>query len=596
MIVKEKLEALRKLMKEKKIDAYIIPTSDFHETEYVGDYFKAREFMSGFSGSVGTLIVCKESAALWVDGRYFIQASKELENSTIEMMKVGVEGTPTMAQYLFDHVQDQGVLGFDGRVMNTALVNALLYTLKKKQITCVYNDDLVDLIWEQRPSLAKGKSFLFDEKYCGKSTGDKLADIRSYMRAHQCDYHIMTTLDDIAWTFNMRGNDIPCFPVILAFAVITLDTAYLFVDQEKICDELKVMFEKYNVVLKEYEAIYSFVSELKEGAILLDPNKVNYKITQSLNENMKVIGKSNPTQIWKAKKNETELKNIKQAHIKDGVAVVKFLYWLKNNVAKMTITEASAAEKIDSLRKEQEGFIEPSFHTISAYNENAAMMHYRAVANKCATLQPEGFLLIDSGGQYYQGTTDITRTIALGKLSDTMKLHFTTVLKSMISLSKATFLHGCSGRNLDILARGPIWNLGIDYRSGTGHGIGFLLNVHEAPNGFRWRKVGDRNDGGTLEEGMVTSNEPGIYIEGQYGIRIENEIVVKKDVENEYGQFMKFDTVTFAPIDLDAIDPSVLTTEEKAWLNAYHQMVYENLAPHLETNEKVWLKEYTREI
>ncbi len=596
MIIREKLEALRVLMAERGMDAYIIPTSDFHETEYVGSYFKAREFMSGFTGSTGTLVVCKKSAALWVDGRYFIQASKELKDSSIEMMKAGERGTPTIAEYLLENIKEGGKLGFDGRVINTALAKTFSHALSNKHIEMLCDEDLVGMIWKERPTLPKGKSFILEEKYCGKSVQEKLCDIRNYMKDRGCTYHIMTTLDDIAWTFNMRGNDIPCFPVVLAFAVITLESAYLFVDQDKICGELHGVFAKNDIFLKNYMDIYSFISDIKVGSIMLDTCKVNYKITNSLKKDIRIVDCTNPTQLWKAMKNETELKNINLAHIKDGVAVTKFMYWIKDNVGKITITEASAAEKIDKLRSEQENYIEPSFNTISAYNSNAAMMHYRAQPEKCSVLKPEGLLLVDSGGQYLEGTTDITRTIVLGEISDEIKLHFTTVLKSMISLSRAKFLYGCNGMNLDILARGPIWNLDIDYKSGTGHGIGFLLNVHEAPNGFRWKKVPERNDSGVLEEGMVTSNEPGIYIEGSHGIRIENEIVVKKDILNEYGQFMKFETITLAPIDLDAVDSTLLSTEEKIWLNNYHKNVYEKISPFLDEREKSWLEEYTKEV
>ncbi len=596
MTIREKLEALRALMTERDIDAYIIPTSDFHETEYVGDYFKAREFMSGFTGSTGTLVVFQKSAALWVDGRYFIQASKELKDSTIDMMKAGEVGTPTIIQYLLANIKESGNLGFDGRVINTALAKTFNDTLSDKRIQFLYDEDLVGMIWKQRPPLPKGKSFLLEEKYCGKSVHDKLHDIRKYMKERSCSHHIMTTLDDIAWTFNMRGNDIPCFPVVLAFAIITLESAYLFVDQEKVCIELKDMFTKNGIIIKDYTDIYSFVSDISARSIMLDSCKVNFKITNCLKKNVRIVDCTNPTQLWKAKKNETELKNINIAHIKDGVAVTKFMFWIKNAIGKELITEFSAAEKIDKLRSEQENYIEPSFNTISAYNSNAAMMHYRALPDTCSMLKTEGLLLIDSGGQYLEGTTDITRTIALGEITNEMRKHFTTVLKSMISLSKAKFLHGCSGMNLDILARGPIWNLGIDYKSGTGHGVGFLLNVHEAPNGFRWKKVPERNDSGVLEEGMVTSNEPGIYIEGSHGIRIENEIVVKKDVLNEYGQFMKFETITFAPIDLDAVDPTLLSIDEKEWLNNYHKNVYEKISPFLDEEEKVWLKKYTKEV
>lgn len=595
-MIKERLKALRALMEERNMDMYVIPTSDFHETEYVGEHFKARAYMSGFSGSSATLVVGKEKAALWTDGRYFIQAAKELEGTTIDLMKMGEPNVPTVVQYVFDEMKEGGCLGFDGRVMNTMQAKAFENRLEEKNATLSCDEDLVGMIWNDRPALPSDPAFFLDVKYCGKSSEDKIKDIREVMETKQADAHILTSLDDIAWTFNLRGNDIACFPVVLAYAVIEKETCTLFLDETKCSDEMKQTFANMNVQLQPYDAIYTFVKELQAKRVMLDESKVNYRITSTLPKDVCILNCQNPTQLMKAIKNEVELENVRHAHIKDGVAVTKFMYWLKNTIGKETITEYSASEKLEQFRREQENFIEISFDTIAAYNENAAMMHYHATEEKCTTLKPEGFLLVDSGGQYYEGTTDITRTFALGPISDVMKLHFTTVLQSMIQLSSARFLYGCTGLNLDILARGPIWNLDIDYKCGTGHGIGFVLNVHEAPNGFRWKTVAERNDGGVIEAGMITTNEPGIYLEQQYGIRIENELVAHKGEENEYGQFMHFETITFAPIDLDAIDTTLLSPKQKAWLNTYHAQVYEKISPFLNEEEKAWLKTYTRTV
>lgn len=595
-MIKTRLQELRTLMSERNIDAYVIPTSDFHETEYVGEHFKARAYMSGFSGSSATLVVCKDKAALWTDGRYFIQAAKELEGTTVDLMKMGEPGVPTIVQYLYDEVPANGCLGFDGRVINTALAKAFVNRLSEKNVALKCEEDLVGMIWKDRPALPEEKAFFLDVKYCGKSSADKLKDVREIMARRNCQAHIMTSLDDIAWTFNMRGNDVACFPVVLSYAVICENEAYLFLDQNKLSDEMKQEFAANNVLLKDYDEIYSFVKELDVECVMLDSAKVNYRITSTLKEGVKVVDCKNPTQLMKAMKNEVELANVRHAHIKDGVAVTKFMYWLKNNIGKETITEASASDKLEGFRREQENFIEISFNTIAAYNENAAMMHYHASHENCAVLKPEGLLLVDSGGQYLEGTTDITRTYALGPITDEMRMHYTTVLQGMINLSCARFLYGCSGLNLDILARGPIWDLDIDYKCGTGHGIGFLLNVHEAPNGFRWKQVAERHDSGVLEEGMITTNEPGIYLEGKHGIRTENELITHKGELNESGQFMHFETITFAPIDLDAIDPAQLTVKQRNWLNAYHAEVFEKISPFLTAEEAEWLKGYTRAI
>ncbi|MEG0290820.1 MAG: aminopeptidase P family protein [Erysipelotrichaceae bacterium] len=596
-MIKERIKQLRKYMEERNMDAYIIPTSDFHETEYAGEYFKARKYMSGFSGSAGTLVVAKDKAALWSDGRYFIQAEAQLKGTGIDLMKMGEPNVPTMNQYLNEVIDKNGVLGFDGRVINARLGRQLskLMNLKAGTISC--DEDLVDLIWKDRPALPKEKAFLFDVKYCGKSANDKLVELRAAMKLRNCDTHIINTLDDIAWLFNLRGHDIDCFPVVLAYAIITSDEANLYVDQSKLDETIKKAFNEIKVTIKDYNMFYEDVKTIDETHhILVDTNMINYAIYNNIQHKDKLCDQENPTQLMKACKNQIEIENDIQAHIKDGVAVTKFMYWLKTNVGKINITEMSAADQLLSLRKAQSDFIEPSFDTISAYKEHAAMMHYSADEESNVELKREGMLLVDSGGQYLQGTTDITRTFALGELDDELKFHFTTVLRSLINLAKATFLSGIRGTSLDILARGPLWDLGIDYRCGTGHGIGFLLNVHEAPNGFRWRVVADRNDSCVLQEGMITTDEPGVYIEGSHGIRSENELVVRDKETNEYGQFLQFETITYVPFDLDAIDPSLMNQAEIDWLNAYHKTVFKIISPYLDKEEVIWLKQYTRAI
>ncbi|MEG1134833.1 MAG: aminopeptidase P family protein, partial [Cellulosilyticaceae bacterium] len=594
MSIRERVQVLREMMKKDQIDAYIIPSSDFHESEYVGEYFKAREFISGFTGSAGTVVITAEEAGLWTDGRYFIQANKQLEDTGIKLFKSGEPDVPTIEEYLYEIVPVDGVLGFDGRVISAKQGMKLAKKLEDKKVKVVYEKDLIDLVWEERPSLSQAPAFLLDTKYCGKDFTQKVLELREVMKEKGVTTHVITTLDDIAWLFNLRGGDVKFNPVVLAYAVVTLESVCLFVDKDKLSEEIKAKCLAEGITLQSYEEIYEAVKRFdSEQIILLDSHKVNYAIYHNISKDIKILDELNPTMYAKAKKNEVELQSIRNSHLKDGVAFTKFMYWLKTNLGKMEITEISASEKLEALRQEQEGFIEPSFGTIAGYKEHAAMMHYSASVESNYTLEQGGLFLIDSGGQYYDGTTDITRTFALGEVSEELKTHFTAVVRGMINLSKARFLQGVRGYNLDMLARGPIWDLGLDYKCGTGHGVGFLLNVHESPNGFRWKIVPERNDSCELEEGMLTTNEPGIYIEGSHGIRIENELVVRKGKENEYGQFLEFETVTFAPIDLDGIDINQMNKDEKAYLNAYHEEVYDKVSPFLEEDEKVWLKVYT---
>ncbi|HBH3231948.1 TPA: aminopeptidase P family protein [Clostridioides difficile] len=597
MNIKDRLSGLRKFMEEKNIDAYMIPSSDNHQSEYVGDYFKSREFISGFNGSAGTVIVTKDEAGLWTDGRYFIQAESQLEGSTIKLFKMGQEGCPTTDEYLYKNIPEGGTLGFDGRVISAREGATLAEKLSKKGIKIEYQYDLIDSIWPDRPALSDSKAFLLDVKYCGESFSSKLARLREKMSEKGTSTHVITTLDDIAWLFNIRGGDVKYNPVVLSYAVITLKEVYLFVDESKLNEEILNELAKENVQIKPYNDVYEFVKNIdKIEKVLLDGTKLSYTIYNNIPCEVEKVDEFNPVMFFKAQKNEVELENIRNSHVKDGVAFTKFMYWLKKNVGKMEITEISATQKLEDLRREQEGFFEPSFNTIAAYKEHAAMMHYSATPESNYKLEAEGLFLVDSGGQYYDGTTDITRTTVLGPISDELKLHFTSVARGMINLSKAKFLHGCRGYNLDILSRSCMWNMGIDYQCGTGHGIGFVLNVHEAPNGFRWRVVPERFDSAVLEEGMVTTNEPGIYIEGSHGIRTENEIVVRKAEKNFYGQFMEFEVVTLAPIDLDGIAPELMNKDEKDYLNWYHKLVYDKISPFLTDEEREWLKVYTRAI
>lgn len=591
-MIKERLMKLREEMNKEGMQAYIIPTSDFHETEYVSEYFAARKYMSGFTGSAGVLVVLLDKAGLWTDGRYFIQAANQLAGSGIDLMKQGQEDTPSIEEYIVTNLTQGSVVGFDGRVMNVNDANKYKQAFMMHDIKMVTDKDLVGRIWDDRPALPCTETFHYDEKYAGKSISEKLTQVRKAMKGYNCRSHIVTKIDEIAWLYNLRAHDVPHFPVALAYTIIKENDAMIYIDASRLDKESKTLFAQNHIQVKDYEAIYEDVKTL-EGPVLVDGNFVNSKIVYSLNT--EIVYAQDPIVLLKAMKNEIELANTRNAHIKDGVACTKFMYWLTQNVNN-GISEMSAQEKLQELRKEQADYLEDSFNTICAYKEHAAMMHYSSNEETNVELKPEGMLLVDSGGQYLDGTTDITRTFVLGSITEEEKKWFTLALKGHIRLEKANFLYGCRGLNLDILARGPLWDLDMDYQCGTGHGVGHLSNVHEAPNGFRWKIVPERNDSCVLEEGMITSNEPGVYVEGEFGIRHENEMVVVKGNKNFYGQFMHFETLTFVPFDRKGIDKSLLSEDELAWLNDYHASVYEKISPFLTNEEAEWLKEACRPL
>lgn len=592
-MIQERLQNLRAKMQENGVQAYIIPTSDFHETEYVSDYFACRKYMSGFTGSAGTLVVLADQAGLWTDGRYFIQAQAQLQDTGITLMKMGQPETPSIEDYICQNLSKGSKVGFDGRVINYMDYKRYHAIFNSHQIDIVANLDLVNEIWQDRPALPATKTFHYALRYAGVSMEDKLAQVRQAMTREGCASFIITKIDEIAWLFNIRAHDIPHFPVALAYATIEKEKATLYIDASRLDDESKALFEQSQISVKPYDSIYEDVCSL-QGPVLVDPHFVNSRLALLVQE--KLVEAVDPIVLMKAQKNVTEIENTKWAHIKDGVACTKFMYWLKKNVKSQEITECSAQDQLQQYRKEQENYLEDSFNTICAYKEHAAMMHYSSTPETDVTLKPEGMLLVDSGGQYLEGTTDITRTFVLGEISEEEKHWFTLAMRSHIRLAKAHFLYGCRGLNLDILARGPLWDEDMDYQCGTGHGVGHLSNVHEAPNGFRWRIVPERNDSCVLEEGMIQSDEPGVYKEGEFGIRHENELLVVKGTNNFYGQFMHFEPLTFVPFDLDGIDRSKMTQDEIEWLNAYHAQVYDTLHPYLNDEEKDWLKNATRAL
>lgn len=595
MSVTDRIAKLRKLMEERKMDAYIIPSADNHQSEYVGEHFKARKYITGFSGSYGTAVITQTDGGLWTDGRYFFQAENELKGSGIRLMKMFVGDTPSVTEYLADALPEGGTVGFDGRVLSMGEGQEYEEALSVKNIQIHYSEDLIDIIWEDRPSLSTKPAFFLEEKYSGESTASKLTRVRKAMEDAGADTHIIASLDDVCWLLNIRGDDIDFFPLLLSYAIVKETCVELYVDDSKLNDRIHEELKKNNVNIHPYNDIYEDIKGLdKDCTVLIDPMKMNYALYKNIP--CKIVEGANPTILMKAMKNETELKNIREAHIKDGVAITKFMYWVKTRYDKETITELSSAAKLTELRAGQEGYIRDSFEPLCAFADHAAMMHYSPCEETDVELKSGAFFLNDTGGGYYEGSTDITRTFVLGSVDQQMKKYFTAVVRAMMRLSRARFLYGCYGYNLDILARGPIWDLDLDFQCGTGHGVGYLGNIHEAPTGFRWYVVPSKNEHHQLEEGMVITDEPGIYEDGQFGIRIENEFIVKKGVKNKYGQFMHFETITFAPIDLDGIDPEEMSRDEREWLNNYHKDVYEKIGPHLTEEEREWLKEYTRAI
>ena len=597
-----KIGQLRDRMKELGIDAYLVPTADFHESEYVGEFFKCRHFLTGFNGTAGTAVITMDKAGLWTDGRYFVQAEEQLSGSEIKLYCMGKPEFPTLDEFLEEELPVDGCLGFDGRVVNSELGYGLQNLLQEKNVTINCSKDLVGEIWTSRPAMSCEPIWSLDVKYAGKSTVEKLSDLRDAMKKNKAQIHLMTALDEIAWLFNLRGNDIVNNPVFLSYALITQDEAYLYVQKEAIKEDTKMGKEvcaalaEAKIQVKEYAEFLQDVAALKNEKILLERKKASFAVCESIDASCRIIDEMNPCATMKAVKNATEIENMRKAHLKDGIAVTKFMYWLKHTIGTCDMTEMTAAHKIEELRAEQGNYIEPSFVTIAAYKENAAMCHYHPSDEVCKKLKPEGLLLVDSGGQYLEGTTDITRTYALGPLTEKEKEYYTIVAAAMLKVSTMKFLHGCRGINLDYTIREAFWKRGLDFAHGTGHGVGYLSNVHERPNGLRWKVVPERQDSAVIEPGMICSDEPGLYFAGDFGTRTENLILCVEDEKNEYGQFLKFEFLTKAPIDLEALDTRFMDDADIERLNTYHKDVYETISPYMNDEEKEWLKHVTREI
>ncbi len=590
-MIKSRLNLLRLEMEKEKIDAYYIPTFDYHLSEMVGSYFQERQYMSGFTGSNGDLLVLKDKAYLWTDGRYFLQAESELENSTITLMKMGEEGVPTVLEYILSNLKENDTLGFDGKVIPAGLGLQFKENLMRLNININSGFDLVDRIWQNRPELSHEKVFELGIEYAGQSRKDKLENLQAILKEKKLDFTLISSLDDIMWLYNLRGNDVACTPVCLSYTIVSQNAAYLYLNEDALSEDIKNNLINDNITIYPYFKIYEDIKALK-GKVYFDLNKLNYALYSNFTKNAILYNGINFTTLPKAKKNQVEIENIRKAHIKDGVAICKFIYWLKKNVGKIELSEISVAEKLEEFRRLDDHFIEPSFETIAGFKEHGAIVHYSATPKTDKRISNESLLLVDSGGQYYEGTTDITRTIVLGQIDETCKRDFTNVLRGYLNLASAKFRQGCRGSSLDVLARQPLWQNYQDFNHGTGHGVGYLLNCHEGPQGIHYGRI----TGHPLEIGMITSNEPGLYISAKYGIRHESLLLTKFGMKNEFGTFLEFEVLTLAPFDLDGINPNLMNEFEKETLNAYHNRVYKEISPYLTKEEAEFLNEATKPI
>ncbi len=594
--IRKRLELLRSAMKEMQVDLYLMTSSDYHSSEYVDDFFKVSEYFSGCTSDNVKLLIEAESARLWTDGRYFISAQRELQDTGITLMRMGEEYVPTVREYLADHLSKDMLLAFDGRCVSATDGREYRKIAAKNGAKIDSSVDFAERLWVERPAMPSNPITLLSDDYTGESYVSKARRVREALKRRGASYLVLSKLDDIMWLFNLRGGDVAYNPVALSYAILGMDTADLFLEEREVSDVLRDYCRAKRIKLHSYQEFFYYIRDYHfEGAVFVDEEASSDALLDVLHDRASLIGGINPTTMMKAIKNETELERSRHFYLQDSVQVCRFIFWLKNAIKTEQITEISAAKKMDELRSEIEGFLDLSFETISAYNENAAMAHYAPDEASCSILQRKGFLLVDSGGQFEGGTTDVTRTIVLGEVSDEMKRDFTLVAMANLRLLYAKFPYGCTGINLDTYARAPLWEAGVDYNHGTGHGIGYRLNVHEGPQAIRWRRRADGMDC-MFEAGMITSDEPGIYRENQWGIRTESITICQEGETNSFGHFLQFEPLTFVPIDLEAIDASMMERSDIRRLNAYHAAVYEKIAPFLNEEEKLWLKDATRRI
>lgn len=589
MNINQRLEDLRKLMADRKIEAYIIPTSDPHQSEYLADYYKDRQFISGFTGSAGTAVVTSNQAKVWTDSRYFLQAEKELSTSEFELMKMGVEGYPSIEEFLDENVSEFGKIAFNGKVFSVKEYKKLSESMTSR--TLVSDIDYISDLWQDRPALVKEKIWVLDEEISGESTASKLERVREHMANKAFDYYFIGAIEDICWLLNIRGKDVAYNPVVLSYMLISQNEAHLCIDPDKLDGKANDYLSENNIKTHSYDYIFTLLKEIPgKNRIFLDPERTNVAIYDSINSNVKVSMGRNITTDFKAIKNEKEIENTKKAYIIDGVSLIKFFNWLETGASTGTLNEYVAGKKLHELRSENESFIEESFESIIGYKDNAAIVHYSAANVGSKTIGTEGMILIDSGAHYDEGTTDITRTLALGSLNEEEKIDYTLVLKSHIALFLAKFKNKTSGQRLDAIAKYPLWKEGKDFFHGTGHGVGYILTVHEGP-----QRIAQGSDVEFVEN-MFTSIEPGLYIKDRHGIRLENQAVAKKAFENEFGTFLEFENLTYLPMDTRPIKVDMLTREEIDWVNEYNRKVEEVLSPYLEGSDLEYLKERCKEI
>jgi len=595
MNTRKKLQILRDKMSIQNMDAYLIPMTDPHMSEYVPDYWRSIRWFSGFSGSAGMLVITLDFAGLWTDSRYFLQADNQLKDSGIELVKLKIPHTPEYIDWIKENISPGGKIGVDGKCYSVGLARMIHRTLLEKKIKIIDSIDLVSEMWENRPAFPSSGLFEHEVRFAGKSRTEKIKMIRDEMLKNQFEFHLLSSLDDVAWTFNIRGNDVKYSPLGVAFGLIGLEHAWLFVDRNKVSTGLKRVLGKDGIEIKNYHEIYDpEIMGIGHRKVFLSPGSVNKKLFDSWSDKNEIKeGLSIPTCL-KAIKNPVEIDHIKGVMVKDGVALTKFFYWLEKNIGILEITEISADKKLEEFRREQANFVSPSFGTIAGYKAHGAIVHYEADSHSDVSLHPDGIFLLDSGGHYYDGTTDITRTITLGNPSSEEKRDFTLVLKGTIQLALTRFPEGTRGYQIEAFARRALWNEGANYGHGTGHGVGFFLNVHEGPQTIGSAASGNQDI--TLEPGMLISDEPGLYREGQYGMRTENLVLVEHDRETEFGTFLKFETVSLCYIEPLLIDKKLLSDEETEWLNNYHLNVYEKISPFLNADEAQWLKIKTQSI
>lgn len=595
-IQKQRIAELRTLLGQEAVDYYIVPTADYHSSEYVNEYFKMRAFLSGFTGSAGTLVVSSKEAGLWTDGRYFVQAESELEGSDIVLYRMEEENVPAIEEYLEKNVAEGQKIGFDGRVVSASFGKKLETSFAGKNVEIVYDKDIAAPLWKDRPAMPVSRLWTVSEENCGMSVSDKLVKVREKMEEENAAHLLISKLDDIMWLYNLRANDVMCNPVALSYTFVSKDSAVLFVQPGALTEETKAHLEKNNIRYEDYSRITDYLADCPlAGKVWCCAADISYMLYKLMQNRTELVEKENPTELMKAVKNPVELENIRKYYLEDSIVLTKFLFWMKENAGKIPMDELGAAKKLDAMRSEIPGFLDLSFETISAYKANAAMAHYSATEEHSSSIEADGFYLVDSGGQYEGGTTDVTRTIALGAVTDEMKMHFTKVACAMLRMADVKFLYGCTGRNLDIIAREPLWECAIDYKHGTGHGIGYILNVHEGPHRLSWQYKPEKKEA-VLEEGMIVSDEPGMYVQDSHGIRTENILEIVKENKNEYGQFMGFRHLTYVPIDLDAVDTQYMEPSDIRKLNTYHEQVYEKLAPYFKGAELEKLKKATHAV